>query len=100
MARTLIERGFDPERIVKIYNGMDFDRPEGEFDRVAYLRDTYGAKIEDGDVLCGIAARLTAVKDIATTGSGGDAGGRGDLARRTDRDDSDPRRRFVPDGFR
>ncbi len=38
MARTLIERGFDPERIVKIYNGMDFDRPEGEFDRVAYLR--------------------------------------------------------------
>lgn len=27
-------------------------------------------------------------------------GGRGDLARRTDRDDSDPRRRFVPDGFR
>lgn len=37
MARTLIERGFDPERIVKIYNGMDFDRPEGEFDRVAYL---------------------------------------------------------------
>ena len=67
MARTLIERGFDPERIVKIYNGMDFDRPEGEFDRVAYLRDTYGAKIEDGDVLCGIAARLTAVKDIATT---------------------------------
>lgn len=55
MARTLIERGFDPERIVKIYNGMDFDRPEGEFDRVAYLRDTYGAEIEDGDVLCGIA---------------------------------------------
>ena len=67
MARTLIERGFDPERIVKIYNGMDFDRPEGEFDRVAYLRDTYGAEIEDGDVLCGIAARLTAVKDIETT---------------------------------
>ena len=67
MARTLIERGFDPERIVKIYNGMDFDRPKGEFDRVAYLRDTYGAEIEDGDVLCGIAARLTAVKDIATT---------------------------------
>ena len=52
MARTLIERGFDPERIVKIYNGMDFDRPKGEFDRVAYLRDTYGAEIEDGDVLC------------------------------------------------
>ncbi len=67
MARTLIERGFDPERIVKIYNGMDFKRPEDEFDRAAYLRDTYGVEVEAGDVLCGIAARLTAVKDIATT---------------------------------
>ena len=67
MARTLIERGFDPERIVKIYNGMDFHRPEGEFDRAQYLKENYGAEIEDGDVLCGIAARLTAVKDIATT---------------------------------
>lgn len=67
MARTLIERGFDPERIVKMYNGMDFHRPEGEFDRARYLKENYGAEIEDGDVLCGIAARLTAVKDIATT---------------------------------
>ena len=67
MARTLIERGFDPERIVKIYNGMDFSRPTGDFDRAAYLRDTFGAEIEESDVLCGIAARLTAVKDIATT---------------------------------
>lgn len=67
MARTLIERGFDPERIVKIYNGMDFHRPEGDFDRAQYLKDNYGTEIDDGDVLCGIAARLTAVKDIATT---------------------------------
>ena len=67
MARTLIERGFDPERIVKIYNGMEFHRPEGEFDRAQYLKENYGAEIEEGDVLCGIAARLTAVKDIATT---------------------------------
>lgn len=67
MARTLIERGFDPERIVKIYNGMEFRRPEGEFDRAQYLKENYGAEIAEGDVLCGIAARLTAVKDIATT---------------------------------
>ena len=67
MARTLIERGFDPEHIVKIYNGMDFHRPEGEFDRAQYLKEHYGIEIEDGDVLCGIAARLTAVKDIQTT---------------------------------
>ncbi len=67
MARTLIGRGFDPERIVKIYNGMEFHRPEGDFDRAQYLKENYGAEIEEGDVLCGIAARLTAVKDIATT---------------------------------
>ena len=67
MARTLIERGFDPERIVKIYNGMEFKRPEGDFDRAAYLREDYGVEIDADDVLCGIAARLTAVKDIATT---------------------------------
>lgn len=67
MARTLIERGFDPEHIVKIYNGMDFHQPEGEFDRAQYLKENYGTEIEDGDVLCGIAARLTAVKDIQTT---------------------------------
>ncbi len=67
MAVTLIERGFDPERIVKIYNGMDFKRPEGEFDRAEYIRKNFGTQIEKGDVLCGIAARLTAVKDIATT---------------------------------
>ncbi len=67
MARTLIERGFDPERIVKIYNGMEFNRPEGEVRPCSLPPRTYGAEIEDGDVLCGIAARLTAVKDIATT---------------------------------
>ena len=67
MARTLIERGFDPERIVKIYNGMDFIRPAGDFDRASYLHESYGVEIAEGDVLCGIAARLTAVKDIATT---------------------------------
>ena len=67
MARTLIERGFDPERIVKIYNGMEFKRPEGNFDRASYLRESYGVEIDADDVLCGIAARLTAVKDIATT---------------------------------
>lgn len=67
MARTLIERGFDPERIVKIYNGMEFRRPEGDFDRAQYLKENYGAEIAEGDVLCGIAGRLTAVKDIATT---------------------------------
>ncbi|HIY53014.1 MAG TPA: polysaccharide pyruvyl transferase CsaB, partial [Candidatus Agathobaculum merdavium] len=36
-------------------------------DRAQYLKENYGTEIEDGDVLCGIAARLNAVKDIQTT---------------------------------
>lgn len=66
MAKTLIERGFDPESIVKIYNGMTFVKPEGAFDRAAYIKEAYGVEIDADDILCGIAARLTAVKDIAT----------------------------------
>lgn len=30
MARTLISRGFDPERMCVIYNGMDFTEPVPE----------------------------------------------------------------------
>ncbi|MCB6365127.1 polysaccharide pyruvyl transferase CsaB [Intestinibacillus massiliensis] len=67
MARTLIARGFDPERMVTIYNGMDFDGSVEGLDRAAYIREKWGVEIGPGDVLCGIAARLTAVKDIATT---------------------------------
>ena len=66
MARTLIERGFDPERTFKIYNGMNFGDPIGEIDRVAYCKEKWGIEIEAEDILCGIAARLTQVKDIHT----------------------------------
>jgi glycosyltransferase involved in cell wall biosynthesis len=66
MAQTLISRGFDPERIFTIYNGMDFRYPIKNFDRTAYCREQYGADVDDSMVLCGLAARLTAVKDIAT----------------------------------
>lgn len=67
MARTLISRGFDPERMVTIYNGMDFGGSVEGMDRVAYLKEKWGVDVAPDDVLCGIAARLTAVKDIATT---------------------------------
>lgn len=66
MAQTLIERGFDPEHLFTIYNGMDFRTTVGEFDRTAYCREQFGAEVDDSMVLCGLAARLTAVKDIAT----------------------------------
>ena len=66
MARTLISRGFDPERMCVIYNGMDFTAPVQGLDRAAYIREQWGVEIAPDDILCGIAARLTAVKDIFT----------------------------------
>lgn len=66
MARTLISRGFDPERMCVIYNGMDFTEPVKGLDRTAYIKEQWGVTVTDDEVLCGIAARLTAVKDIFT----------------------------------
>ncbi|MDO5547327.1 MAG: glycosyltransferase family 4 protein [Eubacteriales bacterium] len=66
MAQTLISRGFDPESLFTIYNGMDFRNRMSDVDRTAYCREKYGADVDDSMVLCGLAARLTAVKDIAT----------------------------------
>ena len=66
MARTLIMRGFDPERMCVIYNGMDFTEPVQGLDRAAYIKEQWGVEVGEDEVLCGIAARLTAVKDIFT----------------------------------
>ena len=66
MARTLISRGFDPERMCVIYNGMDFTSPVQGLDRAAYIKEQWGVEVKEDEVLCGIAARLTAVKDIFT----------------------------------
>lgn len=66
MAQTLISRGFSPYRVMTIYNGMDFSHPMRNFDRTAYCREKYGVEVDDSMVLCGLAARLTPVKDIPT----------------------------------
>ncbi len=63
-ARMMIARGFSPSRVFPIYNGIDFVKREKSIDRAAYLA-RFGAAY-CGDVLCGIAARLTAVKDLPT----------------------------------
>lgn len=55
MQDTLIERGYDPYKIFKIYNGFVFSK---------------GSSIKEKDddaVVVGIAARFNAVKDIPTT---------------------------------
>ena len=66
MAQTLIQRGFDPEKLFVMYNGMDFSGKVTDFDRIAYCREKWGVEVAETDILCGIAARLTAVKDIGT----------------------------------
>ncbi len=66
VADMLIERGFSPYGVFPIYNGVDFGDPDPEdLDRTAALA-RFGVTAEEGDVICGIAARLSPVKDIPT----------------------------------
>jgi L-malate glycosyltransferase len=57
MEQNLIERGFDPQRIFTIYNGLDFSKAKS---------DPKPQKSRDEDIVVGIAARLTPIKDIGT----------------------------------
>lgn len=65
MAELLISRGFDPQTMFSIYNGVEFDIAPPEMDRQAYF-DSIGLPVEPDSVVFGIAARLSAVKDVAT----------------------------------
>ena len=65
MKDLLIERGFSPNNIFTIYNGVDFSvEPKCE-DRLDYLR-SLGLSCDENSVVVGIAARLDPVKDVAT----------------------------------
>ena len=59
----LIERSFDPHKCMSIYNGLDFSEKAPSFDKTAWLKQS-GIDYEAGDVVLGILARLTPVKDI------------------------------------
>ena len=63
--RMLIERGFKADRIMTIYNGLDFSVKKPQFDRGEYLR-SLGLDFDGSQCVLGIAARLTPVKDIPT----------------------------------
>lgn len=64
MVDLLISRGFDPQRLFSIYNGVDFSKPLPVVDRKEYWQ-SLGLSEPEGLVF-GIAARLSAVKDVAT----------------------------------
>ncbi len=65
MAGLLISRGFDPQTMFSIYNGVPFLEAPPARSREAVLEEA-GLRTEPGSVVFGIAARLSAVKDVGT----------------------------------
>ena len=65
MTDLLISRGFDPDRLFTIYNGLDFTPRTPAMGREEYWRSV-GLEADEDSVVVGIAARLNPVKDIAT----------------------------------
>lgn len=65
MAELLIDRKFPANRIFTMYNGIDFKTPASPVPRAEFLR-SLGLDYQEGDVVAGIAARLTPVKDYPT----------------------------------
>ena len=65
MAQLLISRGFDPQTMFAIYNGIDFTPVTPKLGREDYLRSV-GLEVQDDTVVFGIAARLDPVKDMPT----------------------------------
>ena len=61
----LIQRGFDPQQLFSIYNGLDFSPIVPALDRRQFLQ-SLGLNWPENAVVVGIAARLNPVKDIAT----------------------------------
>ncbi len=65
MVQLLISRGFDPQKLFSIYNGVEFPPKPASCPREEYLKDL-GVTFDEDTVVFGIAARLNPVKDIAT----------------------------------
>lgn len=61
----LIDRGFHPDRIYPIYNGLDFSDHPASLSREAFFQSC-GLETDEDSVVVGIAARLNPVKDIPT----------------------------------
>ncbi len=65
VSQMLIARGFDPQTMFSIYNGVDFTPRTPAMGREEYLR-SLGLAVGEETVVFGIAARLNPVKDVAT----------------------------------
>lgn len=65
MVDLLISRGFDPDQLFTIYNGLDFTPRPVAMERDELFR-AVGLDADENSVVIGIAARLNPVKDIPT----------------------------------
>lgn len=65
MAEMLIDRGYAPQKIFTLYNGVDFKK-NTDCEARSEFCSRYGLNITLEHVVFGIAARLSAVKDIGT----------------------------------
>lgn len=65
MTDLLCDRGFAPDRLFTLYNGLDMDAAAPAVDKAAFWAER-GFSVAPDDVLCGVAARLSPVKDIDT----------------------------------
>lgn len=64
-ARTLISRGFEAYNMFSIYNGIDFEKKMPDVSKQDYF-EKYKVPYNTDELIIGIAARLTKVKDIPT----------------------------------
>ena len=65
MVELLIGRGYDPQAVFEIRNGLDFSNPSSRLTRGEYLA-SLGLDWPENAVIVGIAARLNPVKDMST----------------------------------
>jgi len=67
MRRLLISRGFDPNRLFAIYNGVEFEgeKPRCPEERTEFLR-SLGLDWTEENIIVGIAARFHPIKDLPT----------------------------------
>ena len=65
MSKLLSSRGFDPQRIYTLYNGVDFSQERPVVSREEYCRKI-GLELQEDSVIFGIAARINPVKDMTT----------------------------------
>ena len=65
MTELLISRGFEPDRLFTIYNGVEMSVPSGLPSRAEFYA-AHGVAFPEDSINVGIAARLNPVKDMAT----------------------------------